>query len=473
MAYTIPPDTRAVGTGNPPVDIDDIADVLTGWGTGYSVLNTAWAGGADPTGAADSTAAINGALTAATAGQVVALPAGTFKTTASLVLPADGVTLAGAGMGATVIQPASGNFDVITTPIPASSGTAGYVRNYACVRDLTVNCANLTGTTAGAGNGIHFYGARYCQIRNVMVKSSPNWSVLLDGDATPNFGYNNLIHGCIFDVGAAGMMATSCEANAVIACIFKYATTACAAGQPAFGTRSTYANHLNLTSGYHYVAGNVFGNGGTYTSEAVLLSNAGPARITGNRFDQVRYQAIHATAGPQVITGNQFGNPGSAATGVPAIDIGAGGITVTGNSFDTTNGSAAWSWAIKEEGAYAGCVYEGNRLIAGTSGVVSVNSGSTTVAGHNPGWNPVGKIASPPAVPSSTGTATNSTGVDCTVYITTGSGVTVSAILIGTNAAGPQAIAASTTAPGIRLPAGQTISLTYAGGTPTWTWFGD
>jgi hypothetical protein len=64
MPYTIPPNTRAVGTGNPPADINNVADVLSGNGLAYHVNNTAYAGGADPTGSADSAAAFAAAVAA-------------------------------------------------------------------------------------------------------------------------------------------------------------------------------------------------------------------------------------------------------------------------------------------------------------------------------------------------------------------------------------------------------------------------
>jgi hypothetical protein len=63
--YTLPPDTRAVGTGNPAGDMDAIVDALTAMGAVGNILNAAYAGGADPTGVADSTAAIQAAINAA------------------------------------------------------------------------------------------------------------------------------------------------------------------------------------------------------------------------------------------------------------------------------------------------------------------------------------------------------------------------------------------------------------------------
>lgn len=62
--FTLPPDTRAVGTGNPPADMDAVIDTLSAMGATYNVLDAAYAGGADPTGTTDSTAAIQAALNA-------------------------------------------------------------------------------------------------------------------------------------------------------------------------------------------------------------------------------------------------------------------------------------------------------------------------------------------------------------------------------------------------------------------------
>ncbi len=56
-------------------------------GAGLSCLDSAYAGGADPTGSADSTAAIQAALNACLPGQAAYLPAGTYQTTSPIVIP--------------------------------------------------------------------------------------------------------------------------------------------------------------------------------------------------------------------------------------------------------------------------------------------------------------------------------------------------------------------------------------------------
>src|SRR6185312_1584883 len=85
--------------------------------------------GADPTGAGDSTTVIQGALNAAGLGQVVYLPAGTYKTSATLTVPSGvaltgpsssfGVSFANYGLGGLPLQGA------IIQPSSAFSGAFG------------------------------------------------------------------------------------------------------------------------------------------------------------------------------------------------------------------------------------------------------------------------------------------------------------------------------------------------------------
>lgn len=94
--FTLPPDTRAFGTPNPWGDMNAVVDALNAQGVARNVLSTAYAGGADPTGATDSTAAIAAALSSATPGQLVFFPPGIYLFSASLTLP-DGVAMIGLG----------------------------------------------------------------------------------------------------------------------------------------------------------------------------------------------------------------------------------------------------------------------------------------------------------------------------------------------------------------------------------------
>ncbi len=82
-----------------------------------------------------------------------------------------------------------------------------------------------------------------------------------------------------------------------------------------------------------------------------------------------------------------------------------------------------------------------------------------------------GHMASPPSVPAST-VAAAPVYRDATVVVHCGAGVTVSAITVDGTATSQTVAAAASSVP-IRVPAGKTIALTYAGGTPTWDWWLD
>jgi pectate lyase-like protein len=445
---------QALGAGGTPGAFQ--VDGTTDW-------FNAKAFGAVGDGVHDDTAAIAAALAAAAVkGGVAYVPTGTYATSASLVLGADGVYLIGDGMGATVIKPAAGaNFDVISTAIPASAGTAGFIRNFVGVRDLTIDGSNMTGTTAGAGNGIHFYGVRYSRIYDVNITAVPNFGIVLDGDAT-NFSYSVHVRGCRIINGGAGFMATFSEETFFTFNNVLQANLATAAAQPAFAPQSSVGYLCRLVSGYAELVGNVWGSSGTYTSPAIQVENSGPVRIGYNRFDQCRYQAIKTNSPNVIIEGNQFGNPSSVGS-VEGIRLGSGSNTIVGNKFDLTNGAAHFTYCIAEAAAESNNIIGANNLVAGTTGVINLNAASTgnRVFG-NVGYNPVGAFGAQPAVPASTVPVTNNFGVDATVFVTGG---TVSAIAIGGTATG-------VTSGSFRVPSGQTITLTYTVA-PTWEWFGD
>lgn len=416
----------------------------------------------------DDTVAINAALgaLAAAGGGVMDLPPITYNLlSGGIVIPADNIIIRGWGYG-TVLRPGAGtSFDVISTPIPGIVGTAGFIRNYVGIEALKIDCGLMAGTVAGQGNGIHTYGTRYSYIRNVSVVSSKNWAILLDGDnsGAQNFGYDNRVDGCIFDLCNGNIYTNNCEANDFTGNRYKWCGSAAAALQPVFGTQDTVTMHLRLASGYMYVAGNVFGKGGTYSTPAIRAENSGPCRIIGNRFDQVRAQAAVLNAGNHELIGNALGSPGSAATGVPGIQLGSSNNRVIGNSYDTTAGGSSYTFAVAEAGGpFTGNIIADNLLIAGTSGLISLNATSTTKTHHNFPYNPLGHAMTQPAVPASTTPITNTFGVDAEVHI---AGGTVTVIAVG-------GVATGLTAGTVRVPVGQTITLTYSVA-PTWQWFGD
>lgn len=123
------------------------------------------------------------------------------------------------------------------------------------------------------------------------------------------------------------------------------------------------------------------------------------------------------------------------------------GIT---NNLDETGATQATSWDD---------VRTSDSVIAANVPFNMVNTWEVTDC---PGYNPRGYSVTQPAVPASGVSQTNTTGVDCTVFVTGG---TVTAIAIGGTNTG-------LTSGSFRVPVGQTINLTYSAA-PTWTWFGD
>src|SRR6266568_5306768 len=75
----LPPDTRVIGSPNPPADVDGLVDAVTAMGAALNVQNPVF-GTCDPTGSADSTAAFQACMTAAVAtGAEMVIPPGTYN----------------------------------------------------------------------------------------------------------------------------------------------------------------------------------------------------------------------------------------------------------------------------------------------------------------------------------------------------------------------------------------------------------
>lgn len=411
-------------------------------------------------GSADDTVPINNAIAACAAagGGTVYLPHGTYSTSGTIVITNDNIVLKGENRGATKIKPVTGaTFDVIATPIPSTAGTAGYIRSFIGVEDLTIDGSSMAGTVAGKGNGIHFYGVRYSHIRNVNITGVLNWGIILDGDIT-NFSYGLEVHGNRIINGSAGILCTFSEENFIVNNHILQANLNTSAAQPAFDSPDNVGYLVRLKSGYTLLAENVIGSSGTHTSPAVLIENSGPTKIIGNRFDQTRYQAIRTIAGNNIIVANQFGNCSSVGS-VEVIRLGATDNVVEDNFFDLTNGAAHYTWCIYEPSAKGNQTIIGNHVLPGTSGTIHMDPASTNnrVQG-NVGYNPIGFITAP-TVPASGVAYTNNYGTDATVYI---SGGTVSNISIGGTALG-------TGAGFFRVPSGMTIAVTYTS-VPTWKW---
>lgn len=165
--FSIPPDSRAPGTGNPAGDMDAVIDALQGLRADRSVLNAAYAGGADPTGTADSTAAINAAYAASGPGQVVFFRDGIYKISAPLTPPPGVITV----MGLAGFDPATwtdGSSGCVIQPSASFTGNA--VFQFADVSHaLTQGPAILGGAIDGSALTVTADGIRATGPVNAVV----------------------------------------------------------------------------------------------------------------------------------------------------------------------------------------------------------------------------------------------------------------------------------------------------------------
>jgi hypothetical protein len=144
--YALPPDTRSVGSGDPPADMNAVVDALTAAGAARNILSAAFAGGADPTGTADSHAALQAA---ATAGGLIIIPPGTYKNTATVTattIPT--LFYAPGGLGSVIINYA-GTGDCLRyySTAPYTSGWGGGIKG------LIIDGTNASAGACGAHIG--------------------------------------------------------------------------------------------------------------------------------------------------------------------------------------------------------------------------------------------------------------------------------------------------------------------------------
>lgn len=160
----------------------------------YSVL----AFGADPTGATDSTAAIQEAIDAAAAsgGAIVYIPPGTYSVTG--ITLASRVSVVGAGMGVTIIDLAASS----DAPVLFGTSVTDLV-----VRDLSVY-GNKSAQTAGTSGARGVYFLDECErvnLERVEVVGALDHGIFFSGGgASYKCGRGGAVHGCrVYNCGTA------------------------------------------------------------------------------------------------------------------------------------------------------------------------------------------------------------------------------------------------------------------------------
>jgi hypothetical protein len=245
--------TTNIGTGGIANDAL-IAVVPAGYYNGKQGVFNVLDYGADGTGSADSTAAINAAITAAAAiGGEVYLPSGNYKTTAELTLVSN-VTLRGAlgdGSKATVIKPSARTFAAITiTGGQIYWRIADVVIDYVSEANSTNTAIGIKGIDSGgntlpycftiervkvmnAYRGMQFAnGCFMYSIRNCSITSCYDYGIYLEGGTTTT------LENVYVQTGGGGFFISSVNGLSIINCASDGITTS-----------THHANHFGSCTG--------------------------------------------------------------------------------------------------------------------------------------------------------------------------------------------------------------------------------
>lgn len=197
-AFTLPPATRAVGSADPPGDMNAVITALTALGALYNVLNAANGGGADPTGGTDVAAAIN----AASAAGVAQLPPGTFLLNSSTALTGP---IKGTGMSLTTLK--------IGASFTGTAAVAVTTTDAVEIADLGIVGASGTTTSNPACNGIEVTGSGRVKIRDIWFKNVNGYCLEVAATASKtcvDFMASRLVgRNCAGGVHALGVTGTS------------------------------------------------------------------------------------------------------------------------------------------------------------------------------------------------------------------------------------------------------------------------
>jgi hypothetical protein len=249
--FSLPPDTRSVGQGNPPADMNGVVDTLNASGAQFNVCNAAYAGGADPTGVADSTAAIQAALNATTAGQPTALPVGTFLISAPITM-ASGDELLGshgskhvltgtvlklsasfAGAAAIILAPNSSEQRITRLNIDASLVTANTVIGikadtstgpvqYVQLSDILITAGGISTGISAVATGTNLPNGWRCE--RVVVLNNGGTGIILD-NAVDGHWTNCQAIGCGSIAANPGWSVHNCANSLFTACRADFAHT--------------------------------------------------------------------------------------------------------------------------------------------------------------------------------------------------------------------------------------------------------
>jgi hypothetical protein len=276
--FALPPDSRSVGSGNPPADMNAVVDALTAMGAGFNVLNAAFAGGADPAGVTDSTNAWQDAMNALpAAGGVIIVPPGNYLISSTLtnaVTPTY-IVCPGGRWATQVNFTGTGDCIRMYNPVTVVGLTSSSNARGGGVLGLTID-----GTNAGAGSaGLHIGDGEQYELNVAAQNFSGTSSIGVHLDNTvwwtekchgTIFGRNNT-QNVVFDVSGAATSTNS----------FGYLDLTCYIYALANQDGVVVQNGALPYHGHLTVKGNFAGSASAVTNAVLRITGAVPAGHPG------------------------------------------------------------------------------------------------------------------------------------------------------------------------------------------------
>lgn len=180
------------------------------------------------------------------------------------------------------------------------------------------------------------------------------------------------------------------------------------------------------------------------TTDGVILENCSDCTVDGYYDTNSRHGAYDYLGTRNTIRGTARNNTNT------SFNVYGSTSTV----IDSPQDSGAGAMSIGVDSTSVGCHVSGGRITGGVS-----DAGSGTVIHNVAGYNPVGVVT--PAVPA-TGVAVAAVNYDRVFYITTSAATSVAI------QNGPTITLPTTGLSTVRVPAGKTLTPTYASTAPTW-----
>lgn len=301
--------------------------------------------GADDTGIADSTVAIQSALTAAEAvGGVAYVPAGTFKITAMLTINANGVTLQGAGIDATIIE---------LTPPALTTDPAlriGNTANSSDIAGLAVRDLQFLGKGGNTASGIECLGGATNSINDLLLENVAVVTFRTHGMDIHDLVNQTSILGCRLTQNGTDTtennIRTRTNVNGVVisGCRFREA------GDADNKVTPVYSDAIDFEGIGYEISGNVFEKHARAIRCSGVLTTRGAA-ITGNHMEfntsgGIRLSASALVAG-FLIAGNWIDmTEGDNGVLLDTVD----GVVIKGNQFHDGGGHTASEGAVRLQG---------------------------------------------------------------------------------------------------------------------------